>query len=891
MQTLFINHTSNKQNGTLVDQDFVVDKCCSPYKATKTEAPLITHSCAMNKSKNAIAIENKMGILSIDIDDGHYRSINAVDEAVRGIGITNYVIYTTGSHNPAESKFKYRVIIWLVDYITCPQFTMAQLALCKIFNSDSVVSRIQQILYLPVDTAEYEYIDRLSENKFDIEKCELLVEQIKIVNNEMREAEEAKENEIKQLLAQRKAKQQSQAKSDSKLISVFDLVKDQFTVEDLLSQYGFKKKGRRYLHPNSGSGLAGVMVLEGQYYSHHSIETDPLADGHAHSAFDLIMEFEYNGDKEKTIEGLSNELMIGDKTLAQYNKEVKHNTYQEEMERHNREMHENLKAIELRAFELAEKKAIESHYSDSDEFDIPDNVEAYTVGTEEYQARIEQENANQATVVNANAEAIQCLNKNAVELDIDSDEVLNFDVRGNTLMPTKEFDFDLTKPSGIVERIISDICIKMHRDDPALSIGSALYIAMRAGLPTIENSRFNPNYDMSKYGVGLHGFKIYLNVLMIGLSASGKDKPQELLEASLKDLGEESYGRIASDKDLMNNMINSFGSCCSIIDEAGGLFSNMANSNNDYMKSLAGAMMQFATARHKSFDGLTKRASASEYITELNRLKRSLDNIDEENEKKRQAVEDSINKAIVETEWKIDACQNGIAMPQFSILATSTPTDMEGVINLKALNTGQLSRYLLFCGKLEVDAIKSKVEGIDYGQLEEKTRDELRWIKNNAHLAGDYSLQKTAVNTCLYIEKWFESRRNHTDYAVMYRRGYEMVMRIVSILAIQDRIVSKKMLEWAFCLVRANIESFIMTCASQSDTQTPLSLMCIHILNTVKSSQDGIYISKVRGNMANRAKWKDQMYIFDEAIVKLEKDGYITSDGKKLLFTGKNSID
>ena len=891
MKTLFINHTSNKQNGTLVDQDFVLDKCQSPYKATKTEAPLITHSCALNKSKNAIAHENKMGILSVDIDDGVYRSINAVDDRVQELDITNYVIYTTGSHNPTESKFKYRVIIWLNDYITCPQFTMTQLALCKLFNSDSVVSRIQQILYLPVNTPEYEFIDKLATDKFNIENSPALMDAIKLANDERLEAERIREAEIAQQLAQRKAKQQSQAKVESKLISVFDLVKEQFTVVELLAQYGFKKKGNRYLHPNSGSGLAGVMVLDGQYYSHHSLETDPLADGHAHSAFDLIMEFEHGGDKDKTIEALSNELMVGDKTLAQYNKDVKTATYEEEMERNNREMHDNLKAIQLRAFEIAEAKAIDAHYNSIDEVDIPDNVEAYTVGTEEYQARIESEKDSKAPIVNKNAEAIQCLNKDAVVLDLDSDEVLNFDVRGDQLMPTKEFEFDLTKPTGIVERIISDICIKMHRDDPALAIGSALYIAMRAGLPTVENSRFNSNYDMTRYGIGLNGFKIYLNVLMVGLSASGKDKPQELLEASLKDLGEESYGRIASDKDLMNNMINSFGSCCSIIDEAGGLFSNMANSSNDYMKSLAGAMMQFATAKHKSFDGLTKRSVASEYIGELNRLKRALDNIDEENEKKRQAVEDSINKSIRETEWKIDACQNGIVMPQFSILATSTPTDMDGVINLKALNTGQLSRYLLFCGKLEVDALKDRVNGIDYGQLEEKTRQELRWIKTNAHLADDYSLQKDAVNTCKYIEKWFESRRNHTDYAVMYRRGYEMVMRIVSILAIQDRIVSKKMLEWSFCLVRANIESFIMTCELQGENKTPLSEMAMHIFNTVKGSQKGVYASKIRSNMSNRSKWKENMYLFDEAVAKLEKENLVKQDGKMITATGKSSID
>lgn len=886
MKTLFINHTSNKQNGTLVDQDFVLDKCQAPYKATKTEAPLITHSCALNKSKNAIAVENKMGILSVDIDDGVYRSINAVESAVNDLGITNYVIYTTGSHNPSEGAFKYRVIIWLKDYISCPEFTMTQLALANIFGSDLVVSRIQQILYLPVATPEYEYINGLSDEKFDIEQCEKLKDKITEVNNERIAREAEKEREVAIQIALHKAKQQS--KGDSNLVSVFDLVREQFTIEELLAQYGFKKKGSRYLHPNSSSGLAGVLVLDGSYYSHHSQASDPLADGHAHSAFDLIMEFEHGGDRAKAIEALSNELMVGDKTLAQHNKSIKESTYEEEMVRHNKEMHENLKAIKLRAFELAEKKAIDMALGD---VEIPNNVEAYTIGTEEYQARIEQENANKAQIINKNAEAIQCLNKNAVVLDIDSDEVLNFDVRGDQLMPTKEFDFDLTKPSGIVERIISDICIKMHRDDPALAIGSALYIAMRAGLPTIENSRFNKSYDMNRYGVGLNGFKIYLNVLMIGLSASGKDKPQELLEASLKDLGEESYGRIASDKDLMNNMINSFGSCCSIIDEAGGLFSNMANSSNDYMKSLAGAMMQFATAKHKSFDGLTKRASAGEYISELNRLKRALDNIDEDTEAKRQAAEDAINKAIRETEWKIDACQNGIAMPQFSILATSTPTDMEGVINLKSLNTGQLSRYLLFCGKVEVDALKDRVDGIDYSQLEDKTRQELRWIKQNAHLADDYSLQQNAVNTCKYIEKWFESRRNYTDYSVMYRRGYEMVMRIVSILAVQDRIVSKKMLEWAFCLVRSNIESFIMTCSLQGETKTPLSEMVMHILNSAKSTKDGVYISKVRGNMSNRAKWKENMYLFDEAVAKLEKDKFIVSDGKKLTYTGKNSID
>ena len=168
---------------------------------------------------------------------------------------------------------------------------------------------------------------------------------------------------------------------------------------------------------------------------------------------------------------------------------------------------------------------------------------------------------------------------------------------------------------------------------------------------------------------------------------------------------------------------------------------------------------------------------------------------------------------------------------------------------------------------------------------------QLRWIKNNAHLAEDYTLQKTAVNTCKYIEKWFESRRNHTDYAVMYRRGYEMVMRIVSMLSIQDRVVTKHQLEWSFCLVRANIESFIMMCATESDTQTPLNKMAIHILKSIKSAENGSYISQMRGNMSIRSKWKAEMHNFDFAVKYLVDNNFAVVEGKKLIHTGKNSID
>ncbi len=79
------------------------------------------------------------------------------------------------------------------------------------------------------------------------------------------------------------------------VIEAFNVAHD---MGSLLEAHGYKRKGNRYLAPQSSSGLPGVTLsnLNSLCYSHHS--ADPLADGHAHDAFDVYCLLDHNGDKK-----------------------------------------------------------------------------------------------------------------------------------------------------------------------------------------------------------------------------------------------------------------------------------------------------------------------------------------------------------------------------------------------------------------------------------------------------------------------------------------------------------------------------------------------------------------------------------------------------------------
>ncbi len=72
-------------------------------------------------------------------------------------------------------------------------------------------------------------------------------------------------------------------------------------VEEILEAGGYKRRGKKWVSPNSHSGQAGVIVRNGKAFSHHA---DALGDHFWHDPFDLYAKLQHGGDKRLAVQSL-----------------------------------------------------------------------------------------------------------------------------------------------------------------------------------------------------------------------------------------------------------------------------------------------------------------------------------------------------------------------------------------------------------------------------------------------------------------------------------------------------------------------------------------------------------------------------------------------------------
>lgn len=82
-------------------------------------------------------------------------------------------------------------------------------------------------------------------------------------------------------------------------INPIEVFNQSYSIHEILIANGYKQQGKRYLHQNSTSGIAGVRILEnGKVYSDSN---DALNDGFAHDAFDCFMLLNCGGDRRAAL--------------------------------------------------------------------------------------------------------------------------------------------------------------------------------------------------------------------------------------------------------------------------------------------------------------------------------------------------------------------------------------------------------------------------------------------------------------------------------------------------------------------------------------------------------------------------------------------------------------
>lgn len=294
-QTSGFNYLSFMEIAKKAEQPYISQ--ASDIKAAKETAPICAPYDAPKKTKEAVLEHNNFTMLWADLDSDN-QELDVIKARLIQLGIGSFVIYSTAKSAPNEKRW--RVLIEISHAIGFEQWHTLQSYLAYVLNGDKAATRAQQILYLPFkceSTQHYEYFINEGE-AFNPEASELTAKAITY-----RQKLEAEAQQVAQEAPPKPKPSVSLARGQQSPIELFNAA---YNMEKMLDYFKFKRVGKKYIHPESQSGMAGVVLLDNRYYSHH--ESDPLADGHTHDAFDLFVHFEHNGNFEAAVKEAANQL-------------------------------------------------------------------------------------------------------------------------------------------------------------------------------------------------------------------------------------------------------------------------------------------------------------------------------------------------------------------------------------------------------------------------------------------------------------------------------------------------------------------------------------------------------------------------------------------------------
>lgn len=322
---IYRNHNATRPTKVLTWPD-LEEMVRNPARTPKDATALVIPSTAPGKTKDVIEAFNSMTLPWVDIDAGNILLTDLVAkiESLR----LQAVIYSTASANRVKKVKvegietfvlqgnRWRIVFLLSESLDCEAWLQLQEALAAFFGGGSEACRIQQGLYAPTN-ADGGYYEFAIVEGSTLDPHNLPAELLSLIEAE---AEKRRLQEEKA----RSAPTPKRVKVEGD--SIIELANQAYGVRDLVEGEGHERHRNRYLHRKSTSGEAGIIIFEDggkeYYFSHHGPETDSLADGHRHDAFDLLLHWWFGGDMRLAIKTLADELdPEGQKRRAQEWKE------------------------------------------------------------------------------------------------------------------------------------------------------------------------------------------------------------------------------------------------------------------------------------------------------------------------------------------------------------------------------------------------------------------------------------------------------------------------------------------------------------------------------------------------------------------------------------------
>lgn len=286
-----------------IDLSHIAPDSNGKLRQAKAQCPWFLPSDVLTaKTKQAAESHNNYTLLVSDIDDNN-DPIELVCETLDAIGLDTYYIYSTVSSKPDDRRW--RVIVPISQGVDLDHWQAMQCYLTEALSADDCTGRSQQISYLPAlshfNKDCYQFEIKQGE-PLDVFNSDFAIGALQLAQRQQKEIEDQQSKPLKVKV---------RPSLSGGEVSPIDAYNQAHSWDELLTSYGFKKRGKKWLHPKSSSGAAGVFIsyrddVNGRYVSSH--ESDPLSDGHSHDKFDLYVQFEHNGNEQAALKQAGDDL-------------------------------------------------------------------------------------------------------------------------------------------------------------------------------------------------------------------------------------------------------------------------------------------------------------------------------------------------------------------------------------------------------------------------------------------------------------------------------------------------------------------------------------------------------------------------------------------------------
>lgn len=249
--------------------------------------------------------------LVVDHDDDN-RSREEIEALYNPWGCA-WLAFTSASHQQEKNGVianRWKVVIPLAAPIDSTRYRELCLGLALLNGTDEAQTRTAQVFFAPNRlhvAAPFDSIDQTERPLLDATTNAHPLAGAAV--ERLHAAQDAKAAKAKTQPAKPRSVPVASA-------SVIDMANAAYDLASVIEANGYKRIGRAWLSPQSGTGTPGVHILQSpdgrqRLYSHHG-PSDPLSslnhDGHALDVFDVLLALEYGGDLSRAVADLANQL-------------------------------------------------------------------------------------------------------------------------------------------------------------------------------------------------------------------------------------------------------------------------------------------------------------------------------------------------------------------------------------------------------------------------------------------------------------------------------------------------------------------------------------------------------------------------------------------------------